>query len=882
MARPKTELKKLNFYFTPETFVLDEPETIPDAEYSEWVEAFKKDRDRGLYQLSFRNKEVWFSPALEYLHSIAELVITKLSQQGDIEFSRDSAEVELTAEELTLLTEEVPFVLGMEHVTSAWIQKLADRLQEVFRDEIRSYEGTVARYFVDHHSDIQVVGRVFFHLVENKEAAFPFAFMATYTTKPVKSKRAVHTPLKNALTEFEGDEKMLLALITTVIKAAQDSDFISALLESGELFSPLKFTAQEAHTFLKELPLYEAAGIMCRVPDWWKKKANRVSVSVKLGTKKPSKVGLDAIMDFSPELSLGGEPISPEELQSFLRMAEGLVRYKGKWVEIDKERLEKVLAAFDRLKDEIGGGLTLSEAMRLELNPEVLLSGESLDTEIRVSNGAWFKSLRDKLAHPEKLEPVEPAETFHAMLRGYQRSGYQWLSEMSALGLGACLADDMGLGKTVQIIAFLEKLRTEGRGPVLLVLPASLIGNWQNEIQRFAPEMTFQILHKSELKSSQKLEITEGQFLYITTYGLALRLEELKDRTWDCLILDEAQAIKNPGTKQTKAIKAIPSRQRIALTGTPIENRLEDLWSLFDFLNQGLLGSAKEFADFAKGLDESLTGYARLRKMIQPFILRRLKTDKTIIKDLPDKLEMNEYTSLTKRQAALYEKTLKDIGNKLESSEGIERRGIILAAIMKFKQICNHPDQYLGREEFKEEHSGKFEQLREICETIRDKKERVLVFTQFKEMTEPLSEFLTGVFGSEGLVLHGGTPVKRRKEMVEEFNGEAYVPYMILSLKAGGVGLNLTAANHVIHFDRWWNPAVENQATDRAFRIGQTKNVMVHKFVTKGTVEEKIDELIASKQKLSGDILSSGGEQWITEYNNEELMKMFALEGDLS
>ena len=362
---------------------------------------------------------------------------------------------------------------------------------------------------------------------------------------------------------------------------------------------------------------------------------------------------------------------------------------------------------------------------------------------------------------------------------------------------------------------------------------------------------------------------------------MALRLEELKKIKWDYLILDEAQAIKNPGTKQTKAIKQIPSKMRIAMTGTPIENRLSDLWSLFDFLNQGLLGTAKEFTNFSKELKENAIGYAKLRKMIQPFMLRRLKTDKTIIADLPDKMEINEYTDLSKKQIALYRQLIKQIEQKLMVAEGIERKGLVLSSIMKFKQICNHPDQYLAREEFKEEQSGKFEKLREICETIYEKREKVIVFTQFKEMTEPLSDFLKEIFSKEGFVLHGGTPVKKRNEMVSEFNSDKYIPYMILSLKAGGVGLNLTAANHVVHFDRWWNPAVENQATDRAFRIGQTKNVMVHKFVTKGTIEEKIDSIIEDKQKLSQDLLTSVGEQWITEYNNEELMNMFALGGDV-
>ena len=362
---------------------------------------------------------------------------------------------------------------------------------------------------------------------------------------------------------------------------------------------------------------------------------------------------------------------------------------------------------------------------------------------------------------------------------------------------------------------------------------------------------------------------------------MTVRMEALKERQWDYLILDEAQTIKNPGTKQTKAIKAIPARVRIAMTGTPIENNLGDLWSLFDFLNQGLLGTIKEFTAFTKSLSDSNRGYATLRKIIQPFILRRVKTDKSIIADLPNKLEMNAYTTLSKKQVMLYKQLIQQIEKKLEETDGIERKGLVLSSIMKFKQICNHPDQYLGREEFKPELSGKFEQLREICETIYEKRERVLIFTQFKEMTEPISNYLKGIFEKEGLVLHGGTSVKKRSEMVRQLNGEDYVPYMVLSLKAGGVGLNLTSANHVIHFDRWWNPAIETQATDRAFRIGQTKNVMVHKFVTKGTIEEKIDAMITEKQKLSGDILSSGGEQWITEYSNEELMKIFALGCDL-
>jgi len=351
----------------------------------------------------------------------------------------------------------------------------------------------------------------------------------------------------------------------------------------------------------------------------------------------------------------------------------------------------------------------------------------------------------------------------------------------------------------------------------------------------------------------------------------------LQTYRWKYVILDEAQAIKNPGTKQTKAVKKLIAANRIVMTGTPVENRLSDLWSIFDFINPGLLGSSQEFGRFAKNLNKDPEGYARLRRVISPYILRRLKTDKSVISDLPEKVEMKTWSYLGKKQAVLYQKLVDDLHRSMENAEGIQRKGIILSSLMKFKQICNHPDQYLGTGSFDEKESGKFGRLREICETIYEKRERVLIFTQFREMTEPLASLLHTLFGQEGLILHGGTPVGRRKEIVARFQDEEYVPFMVLSLKAGGVGLNLTAANHVVHFDRWWNPAVENQATDRAFRIGQKKNVVVHKFITKGTVEEKIDQMIEGKVKLSHDVIQAGTEAWITEMNNDELMHMFTL-----
>jgi non-specific serine/threonine protein kinase len=365
--------------------------------------------------------------------------------------------------------------------------------------------------------------------------------------------------------------------------------------------------------------------------------------------------------------------------------------------------------------------------------------------------------------------------------------------------------------------------------------------------------------------------------LVITTYAMAQKDERIKSYSWSYIILDEAQAIKNPGTKQARAIKELTSRNRIIMTGTPIENRLMDLWSLFDFLNPGLLGNAREFKQFSKRLKHDPSGYARLRKLISPYILRRLKTDKTVISDLPDKVEMKTYAPLSKKQILLYKNMVEEIKETIAETEGIQRKGIILSSLMKFKQLCNHPDQYLGTGGFEEKESGKFLRLREICETIYEKREKVLVFTQFKEMTEPLHDFLESIFNRKGLILHGSVPVGKRKSIIELFQTQSYVPFMVLSLKAGGVGLNLTEANHVIHFDRWWNPAVENQATDRAFRIGQKKNVIVHKFLTKGTVEERIDMMLEEKSRLSKDVIAGTGEAWITEMKNDELMDLFKL-----
>jgi len=453
----------------------------------------------------------------------------------------------------------------------------------------------------------------------------------------------------------------------------------------------------------------------------------------------------------------------------------------------------------------------------------------------------------------------------------------------------------MGLGKTVQVLAtLLRTVETRGekgapRGaPSVLVVPASLIGNWKAEAARFAPDLAVKIAHLSETPREElekwadaPRKALQGTDLVITTYGMISRLDWLTSMSWDWVILDEAQAIKNPGAKQTKAVKRLPGRVRVALTGTPVENRLGDLWSIFDFINPGLLGSATRFKAFAKALEaREQARYAPLRNLIAPYILRRLKTDPGIAPDLPAKTEMQVYCGLSKPQAVLYKQCVSTLGEALRNTggDGMKRRGLVLSYLMRFKQICNHPSQLTGDGGYEPGASAKFERLGGLCGEIASRGEKVLVFTQFREITDPLSRFLGEVFGRSGRVLHGGTAVKRRQEVVADFQREDGPPFLVLSIKAGGTGLNLTAASQVIHFDRWWNPAVENQATDRAFRIGQQRNVLVHKFVTRGTIEEKIDVLISEKQAMADSLLEGGAEKVLTELSDDEILDLVSLD----
>ena len=816
---------------------------------------------------------------------------------------------------LAVIIADAPPMRGLEYLTADVLKRIWNDLVDLVSLRAAETDGGVAAFLRAVNPQRHLLGRVTFHLAEHKrDVDRPFAFLATYAHRMSSRARVQHLPLAQALKQYadERDQSKLAELLAPVRAAAGESTLVKELLHSRNLFQPQAWTISQAYRFLRDVPTMEQSGLVVRVPDWWKaRKPPRPQVQVRIGEKRASNMGLAGMLDFSVDVVLDGDHLTDAERQQLLSGTDGLVLLRGKWVEVNRDQLQQALSHWEVLQQQHADGIDFLHGMRL-------LAGTSLDGKdetlvdtanwVGITAGDWLRSTLAQLRDPRGVIGCSPGNGLLATLRPYQSDGVRWLWFMTRLGLGACLADDMGLGKTIQVIDLLLRLRedsgqtdalettskrapaeTSESRPSLLVVPASLVGNWKQELARFAPQLAVCFAHRSEcdadtlnrIAGNPQAELADYE-LVITTYTVARKATWIAGMKWKLVVLDEAQAIKNVSSSQTKAVKSLNAWGRIVLTGTPVENQLGDLWSLFDFCCPGLLGSAKQFKEFVKRLDkrQDANAYGALRRLVQPYILRRLKTDPNIVPDLPEKTEMRTECGLSKKQAALYEQLVKDLEIQLEDADGIQRRGLVLTMLMKLKQVCNHPSQYLAQPEFVAGDSGKFLRLAQICEPIAERQEKALIFTQFQSICDPLTTYLGTVFGHQGLTLHGGVPVAKRKELVQKFQEDVTVPFFVISVKAGGTGLNLTAASHVIHFDRWWNPAVENQATDRAFRIGQKRNVLVHKFVCRGTLEERIDRMIQDKQEVADQVLgrTSEGETMLTEMSDRELLDFVALD----
>ncbi len=674
---------------------------------------------------------------------------------------------------------------------------------------------------------------------------------------------------------------------------------LAGLGYAARLFPPLEpalrqrapdratLSADGAFTFLKEAaPLLEQSGFGVLVPSWWQGRGARIQARAKAkakgaGPNAKSLLNFDALVSFNWELTLAGEPIDRAEFDRLAALKQPLVQVRGQWVVLDPDQIEKMRRFFEQ-SDE----LTLADALRMGLGAD----GQALPAGVELAGveaEGWLGDLLERLGQTDRLEPLPPPKELHGQLRPYQARGVAWMAFLRRFGLGACLADDMGLGKTAQTIAFLldERERLGIKAPALVVCPTSVVGNWQREIGRFAPSLRVMVHGGSDRQSGPAFgRAAKRHDVVLTSFPLLARDQAaLAAVEWGTVVLDEAQNIKNASTRQAQAARSLKSASRIALTGTPVENRLTELWSIMAFLNPGYLGGETAFKrEFARPIERTGDKAAaeRLRKLTAPFVLRRLKTDPTIISDLPEKQEMKVYCPLTQEQATLYEAVVREALMQVEQAEAegeaMRRRGQVLAMLMQLKQVCNHPAQFAKDGSALAGRSGKLERLTEMLEEVYAAGDRALVFTQFAEMGKMLQQYLRETFYDEVLFLHGGTPAKERDPLVRRFQAPNGPRVFILSLKAGGTGLNLTAANHVFHFDRWWNPAVENQATDRAFRIGQLRNVQVHKFICGGTLEDRIDEMIESKRALAESVLGAG-EGWLTELNTEQLRDLVVL-----
>jgi SNF2 family DNA or RNA helicase len=649
---------------------------------------------------------------------------------------------------------------------------------------------------------------------------------------------------------------------------------------------------EEAYQFLSETSLLlQQNGFGVLAPPWWTEKKAQIKAKVGISTPKIEGGGffsLDTIVHYDWQLAMGDELITPEELQQLATLKVPLVQRRGEWVLLRPEDIKSALQFFKKHNET--QEMSLKEAIQLNLSETPQLEGIQVEG---IESSGWLESLVNELKSGSLKRLRQPKE-FAGKLRPYQLRGLSWLAFMRQWGLGACLADDMGLGKTIQVIALLlreQQNRGEKSRPNLLICPTSVVGNWKREVARFAPSLKVMVHHGSARLSGEQFATSSTEYdLVVTSYGLAHRdADDLTNVDWKGIMLDEAQNIKNPSSKTAQAVRGLRAEYRFALTGTPIKNRLMELWSIMEFLNPGYLHSQKGFHyNFVLPIerygDEKAT--KELKAIVAPFILRRLKTDPKVIRDLPQKQEMKVYCNLTREQVTLYEAAVKDMLEQFETTEEeshlseMKRRGMILSALTKLKQLCNHPALFLRDHSELEGRSGKLQRLVEMLYEILAEGDKALIFTQFSSMGELLREYLENKFRRQVLFLHGGVPQKKRDRMVSVFQEEQDgPPIFLISVRAGGTGLNLTRANHVFHFDRWWNPAVEDQATDRAFRIGQTKNVQVHKFICAGTLEEQIDELIERKKTLTQSIVGAG-EDWLTELSTDELRKIITLRPD--
>ncbi|MTJ12224.1 DEAD/DEAH box helicase [Anabaena sp. UHCC 0187] len=787
---------------------------------------------------------------------------------------------------------EPRIMMSLPVVLQQWLQGLINSTNTIDAAGGERLETTLKAWTLPLQYQLtgQALFRTCFQLLppENQEPHWTLKYFLQAADNPellIDAATIWHQPVEKLVYQNRTIEKPQETFLRGLGLASRLYPIITPSLETA---SPefCHLTPMEAYEFIKAVTWkFEDSGLGVILPpslanrEGW---ANRLGLKISAETpqQKSGRLGLQSLLNFQWHLAIGGQTISKVQFDKLVKLNSPLVEINGEWVELRPQDIKTAQNFFSSRKEQMS--LSLEDALRISKGDTQVI--EKLPVVSFEASGA-LEELIGTLTNNQEIQTLPTPGNFTGQLRPYQERGVAWLAFLERWGLGACLADDMGLGKSVQFIVFLLHLQEQNalEKPTLLVCPTSVMGNWQKEVKKFAPTLKVLEYHGDKRpKGKAFTEAVNKHDIVITSYALIHRdIKLLKTIEWQIIVLDEAQNVKNSEAKQSQAVRQLETTFRIALTGTPVENRLQELWSILDFLNPGYLGNKQFFQRrFAMPIEKygDTASLNQLRSLVQPFILRRLKSDKDIIQDLPEKQEMTVFCGLTAEQATLYQQLVDESLVEIESAEGLQRRGMILGLLVKLKQICNHPSQYLKLTTLEKHHSAKLQRLEEMLDEVIAEGDRTLIFTQFAEWGKLLKPHLEKLLGREIFFLYGSTSKKQREEMIDRFQNDPQgPPIMILSLKAGGVGLNLTRANHVFHFDRWWNPAVENQATDRVFRIGQTRNVQVHKFVCTGTLEEKINDMIESKKQLAEQVVGAG-EDWLTEMDTDQLRNLLILD----
>jgi superfamily II DNA or RNA helicase len=830
-------------------------------------------------------------PDLALGRELAKLFLAALCQVPELESVREGFVLEPPEEALASLA--VPCALdGHAHATRETWRRAWRAMEAAARDELAAQPGAALRYLEEKSPAWGEIGRLCLCVAaEGEEASSQLEIVATLPRTIGAHGRPLYEPL--ALVLASSPPALAAPIRARLERGAAIAPVLAALAEHpGERF---RCAVDDAWCLLANVEALGAIGIAVMIPEWWR--ARRVvapELELEIGSKEPA-IGAQGALDFDARVTLDGEPLDPGELEALSRSTAPILRVRGRWVEVDRSRAAEIANELRRLATK--RSLDASEALAMlgaaaaAAATSAVASERSCEVESRgldrppraiVRPGPWLEALHDELRAPRPGGPSDPGSLFQGTLRPYQRRGVAWMHLLGALGVGGCLADDMGLGKTAQVLAELANRararRAKGGAPDLVVVPASLLGNWIAEAARFTPELRVVAIHPAHDRAVVRRRPRGFECdIALTTYGTLLRSKWLVRERWGLAVLDEAQAIKNGATRQARTAKALRADARLALTGTPVENRLGDLLSILDFANPGMFGDEHQLRAIEASATRGSAELDRLRRVIAPHVLRRTKDDPGIAPELPAKRVRTVTCGLTRRQAGLYELEVQRLARGLELAPPWRRRILVATALIRLKQICNHPDHYLDRGSWAPRESAKLAALLEIARTARGRGERMLVFTQFARATDPLALALGKAFGARGLVLRGDTPVRQRRSIVETFQrGQA--PFMVLSIRAGGVGLNLTAAEHVALFDRWWNPAVERQAIDRAHRIGQTREVRVHQLVCRGTLEEKIDAVLRDKSALADAIVGSSDAAMLASLDRAALLDVLALD----